>query len=149
MSPAPRSLQRLQTQQLVIGAVLHMRFCAEDGIIAVPNGKEAHEKFFVIIGMDGDHVMGVSFINSEINRKIIYTEELWIQQYPIKPCNYSFLKYTSNVDCSQIRGVPKKLLLERAEFKCNLLQEDLDLILQTIAESVSIPPKHKKRFGLI
>lgn len=71
-----------------------------------------HGKFFVIIGVTATYVAGFFFINSRINKSIEAKEEQFAMQYPMKKCDYDFLKYDSFLCATRILKLPIESLAE-------------------------------------
>ena len=69
-----------------------------------------HGKFFVVIGVSGDSLVGFFFINSAINRMIFGKQRLLDMQYPMKQTDYPFLRYDSFLCATNIMTIEKSAL---------------------------------------
>jgi len=69
-----------------------------------------HGKFFVVIGIRADCLVGFFFINSAINRKIFGKQRLLDMQYPMKQVDYPFLRYDSFLCATNIMTIEKSVL---------------------------------------
>lgn len=69
-----------------------------------------HGKFFVVIGIDADCLVGFFFINSAINRMIFGKQRLLDMQYPMKQADYPFLRYDSFLCATNIMTIEKNSL---------------------------------------
>ena len=66
-----------------------------------------HGKFFVVVGISGDCLVGFFFINSAINRMIFGKQRLLDMQYPMKQADYPFLRYDSFLCANNIMTIEK------------------------------------------
>ena len=69
-----------------------------------------HGKFFVVVGISGDCLVGFFFINSNINKMIFGKQRLLDMQYPMKQADYPFLRYDSFLCATNIMTIEKKAL---------------------------------------
>ena len=69
-----------------------------------------HGKFFVVIGVSGDSLVGFFFINSTINRMIFGKKRLLDMQYPMKQADYPFLRYDSFLCATNMMTIAKSTL---------------------------------------
>ena len=107
-----------------------------------------HGKFFVIIGVTQDSIVGFFFINSNINyfnRK----QKLLEMQYPLLKRDYGFLDYDSFLCCTEITKLNKKKLSDSfstkvSEYKGALQQEHLDDVLNLVRQSKLFTDEEKE-----
>ena len=69
-----------------------------------------HGKFFVVVGISDDCLVGFFFINSAINRTIFGKQRLLDMQYPMKQADYPFLRYDSFLCATNIMTIEKSTL---------------------------------------
>jgi len=69
-----------------------------------------HGKFFVVVGFNGESLVGFFFINSAINRMIFGKQRLLDMQYPMKQADYPFLRYDSFLCATNIMTKEKSAL---------------------------------------
>ena len=111
-----------------------------------------HGKFFVIIGVSEDCVVGLFFINSNINSFICGKPDLYALQYTIKAKDYeSFLRYDSFVSCSSLRRFPldrfeASITSGRTECKGQLREEHLQDILKLVKDSPVFSKRDREAF---
>lgn len=84
--------QTLQGRIIERGAILH--YAGFNNI--------DHGKYFVVLGVFENRLAGFSFINSNINERVIKGQEQLELQYPMRPCDYPFLKHLSFLCASDI-----------------------------------------------
>jgi len=112
------------------------------------------EKRFVIIGesITGDKI-GVVFINSNINWKVIKTIELAQLQLYVKAEDNNYLTRDSYIDCSRIREISKQYIIDQIIDKIqNVLgevkTEDYSQIISFLKKSRLISPKLLRRYNI-
>lgn len=71
-----------------------------------------HGKFFVVMGVSEDEIVGFFYINSDINRFINTKEEQLQMQILIKKDDYSFLSQDSFICATNIVRFPKSQMIE-------------------------------------
>ena len=71
-----------------------------------------HGKFFVVVGISDDCLVGFFFINSDINKKIFGKQRLMDMQFPMKKADYPFLRYDSFLCATNIMAIEKNTLAE-------------------------------------
>ena len=69
-----------------------------------------HGKFFVVVGISANCLVGFFFINSGINRMIFGKQRLLDMQYPMKQSDYPFLRYDSFLCATNIMTIEKSSL---------------------------------------
>ena len=119
--------------------------------------KEHHppkEKRIVVLGIDtnGD-LIGVVFINSDINWKIIRTEELAQLQHFVTKEENEYLEWDSYIDCSDLFELPyTKVSTSIQNNPQNVLgtvdANDLKTIKEHVKTSPKIKPKLLKKYRL-
>lgn len=121
----------------------------------VKNTYPPKEKYFVILGiLDDKTLLGVIFINTNINFNILNTVELKLLQYPVNEKQYDFLAHNSFIDCSQIyeqsyTEIIEKLIEKPQNIVGELNDEDLERVIELVKSSPKIAPKMLKKYGLI
>ena len=71
-----------------------------------------HAKFFVVIAVTKDSVVGFFYINSKVNGNVIRKEEQYKLQYQILPTDYSFLDHASYIDATTVTPISKEILVK-------------------------------------
>lgn len=110
-----------------------------------------HGKYFVVLGVFNDKIAGFSFINSNINQHIIKEQEQLELQYPMRPCDYPFLRHLSFLCASDIERYDVSELIrhyESGEVKVisNMKPEHLNEVIEMCKASRIISNADKKRF---
>lgn len=110
-------------------------------------------KLFIIIGQTivGSN-LATLYINTEVNLKVNWAQELLDLQIPISKSDYSFLSHDSHVDCSKLiikdRGEIEEIILNRPKAViAELEKEQIEYLRNIIKNSTTIKGKLKKRFG--
>lgn len=99
-----------------------------------------HGKFFVVIGENGNELVGFFFINSWVNEFIQRKPEMAKLQFPIAQSDYSFLSHNSFLNCSSLTTIDKNKLSDsiasgETTIKGQLSNEDVSTILGMVRES--------------
>lgn len=107
------------------------------------------DKFFVVVGEDGDDYVGYFFINSNINRFIERNQAMYDMQMPLLPRDYSFLDHQSYIDGSKLSKLNKSILLEElanriTTYKGRLKGEDIIRLISAVQRSPLFSAKEKK-----
>lgn len=111
-----------------------------------------HGKFFVIVGEDKDDLYGFFFINSNINDYLQKRPALYQMQVPLDKEDYSdILTHNSFLDCHAITSISKSKLKNqfgtgKAQYKGNLTEDDLDIVMRTVRESDLFSDYEKETF---
>ncbi|MEG1544017.1 MAG: hypothetical protein RR382_05770 [Tannerellaceae bacterium] len=110
-----------------------------------------HGKFFVVMGENEKELVGFFFINTDIHPFIKKQQTLLDMQFPIRRSDYSFLKYTSFIDCHQLTTFTKSNLISQiatksAQVKGELTAEDLQLLLDAVRQSKLFSKAEKDSF---
>ena len=120
----------------------------------VKNTKPPKEKRFVVLGIDKEgNLVGVVFINSEINWNVIRTAELAQLQHYIEKDENDFLDWDSYVDCSELFELPYndvyKSICDKPQNVLGIVSEsDLKAILENVKKSPKIKPKLLRKYSL-
>ena len=128
--------------------------CIERGAILHSHEFEGidHGKFFVIVGEDKEDLYGFFFINSNINEYLQKRPVLYRMQVPLNQKDYSdILTHNSFLDCHAITPISKTKLKNqfgegKAQYKGNLTEEDLDIVMRTVRESDLFSDYEKETF---
>lgn len=99
-----------------------------------------HGKFFVIIAVTPNAVIGYFFINTDINPCVFGKPKFLNLQYPLKQEFYPFLKYDSWLGCNNVLKVNKSALHDslctnNTTRKGDLTESDLSNILLMCRQS--------------
>ena len=110
-----------------------------------------HGKYFVIIGVDKDYVAGFFFINSNINKAIWNKKELFEMQYPMRPCDYDFLRHDSFLCATNIITRTRKELSESIQEKRTsvvgkMQEQHINEVLELVRNSKLFSKIEKTRF---
>lgn len=110
-----------------------------------------HGKFFVIIGVTQDSIVGFFFINSNINKYIQDKPDMMAVQYPLLKRDYAFLKHDSFICATEIEEIKKSDILDGIKnrsvvFVDDLRQEHLDDVLTMVRESKLFDKKEKEMY---
>lgn len=107
-------------------------------------------KRFVVVGFKNDKISLASvLINSEVNIKYNFHQELVCQHLLFESENRPYLSKDSYVDCSEIHTLSVSELNDKLDKDPSIAigvveKEDLDLIMKTLVNSDFIKGKHKK-----
>lgn len=121
----------------------------------VKNTNPPKEKRFVVLGFAGNgNLIGVVFINSNINWNVIRTTELAQLQHYVKKEGNDFLDWDSYIDCSELVELPyDDVYLSLQENPQNILgkvqYDDLLTIKENIIKSPKTRPKVLKNYNLL
>jgi hypothetical protein len=120
----------------------------------VKNTNPPKEKRFVVLGIDANgDLIGVVFINSVINWKVIKTDELaQLQHYVTKEDN-EYLDRNSYIDCSELFELPYNDVYTSIQSKPqnvlgSVIGDDLKTIKENVKKSPKIKPKLLKKYKL-
>ncbi|MBQ3688474.1 MAG: hypothetical protein II937_01250 [Bacteroidales bacterium] len=110
-----------------------------------------HGKFFVIIGVTEDCVVGFFFINSNINSFLYDKPAQMAVQYPMRKSDYSFLRYDSFLCANKVLKLNKTEII--AGLKDNsvtiideMKPEHITEVLDMVRNSDLFKEIEKKRF---
>lgn len=113
------------------------------------------EKRFVILGVnDAGDFIGSVFINTNVNFKVMNSQELRDLQHPVKNQANDYLDHDSYIDCSALfefsRQIVFELLMREPERALGTVTpDDLKTLLKLVKTSPTIEPKVLKKFNLI
>jgi hypothetical protein len=111
-------------------------------------------KRFAILAINNDlAIVGMLYINSQINPNVFPTEELRSYHILLDAENYSFLDHDSYLDCSQIIELPIDKIkdihaAESDSYIGRLNEENIDIAIHIVTSAKTISKKTKKRFLL-
>ncbi|MBQ3616661.1 MAG: hypothetical protein II939_00670 [Bacteroidales bacterium] len=110
-----------------------------------------HGKFFAIIGITEDSIVGFFFVNSNINKYIQDKPEMMAVQYPLRKQDYDFLRYDSFLCATEVEEIKKSDILEGISngsviFVDELKKEHLDEVLNMVRKSRLFGKRDKERF---
>ncbi len=133
-----------------VGDVYRMRFYPKDGITPKNPGDTSRNKMFVVLGKDEEHVYGCVLINTDVNVNAL-SQEAQRCQFPIMKHKYdgAFTAYVSHVDCSKLRPVSIDRLSSCATRICQLLDEDLEYIFDSVRNNGQISLADLRRYGIV
>lgn len=110
-----------------------------------------HGKFFVIIGITDDSIVGFFFINSNVNKYLFNKPELLAMQYPMRKEDYGFLRYDSFLCATKILKLNKQDIVSglqngTVQIISQLIQEHLDDVLTMVRNSDLFKEREKRQF---
>ena len=108
-----------------------------------------HGKFFVIIGITDDSIVGFFFINSNVNKYLFNKPELLAMQYPMRKEDYGFLRYDSFLCATKILKLNKQDIVSglqngTVQIISQLMQEHLDDVLTMVRNSDLFKEREKR-----
>lgn len=124
------------------GGIYHRFFC---------DTTPPKNKFFVVMGVEKDIVIGYFFINSNMNSYANMDVERVKLQIPIYPSDYSFLSYQSFISAIELHYFNKSALEAeiqegKAQYKGRLTERDLNLLVGAVLKSDLYTNKQKEFF---
>ena len=110
-----------------------------------------HGKFFVVVGISADSLVGFFFINSGINKYLHDKPSQLALQYPLKCSDYDFLSHDSYIGGASLVKYDRNTLTEQLESRVatlvgTLLDSDLENLLGLCRESRIYSIRDKKDF---
>lgn len=110
-----------------------------------------HSKYFAVMGISDDCVAGFFFINSNIHPSLLHKPEQFAMQYPLKHCDYSFLKYDSflcatNILTKKRKDLAESIKREKTSIIGDLKEEHLEEILDMVRKSKLFSKIDKKKY---
>ncbi len=120
----------------------------------VKNTNPPKEKRFVVLGIDSEgNLIGVVFINSDINWNVIRTQELAQLQHYVTKDENEYLDWDSYIDCSDLFELPYNDVYTSIQNKPQSVlgtvsSDDLKTIKEHIKKSPKIKPKLLKKYKL-
>lgn len=126
------------------GSVVYLPLSEEEGLHLV-NGYDVRNKFVAIVGVlpDGT-VIGSLLVNTKASAGNDKVDQC---QYPLKKDKYSWLDYSSWLDCSRIVPIVRSKVLS-GRYCGKLSDEDFGLVIQCIKDTTLISNKIKKKYGI-
>ena len=108
-----------------------------------------HGKFFVIIGITDDSIVGFFFINSNVNKYLFNKPELLAMQYPMRKEDYGFLRYDSFLCATKLLKLNKQDIVSglqngTVQIISQLMQEHLDDVLTMVRNSDLFKEREKR-----
>lgn len=133
------------------GEIYKMKLTADEGVNPKFRDDTFRFKFFVVMGQSADgSLIGFVLINSCINPHL--SEEIRNCHYPIRPDDYPFLLHRSFINCGDLKQITLEKFNERYDANCyygKLNDADLDLVVRTLQNAMTVTPKQLKKFGLL
>lgn len=110
-----------------------------------------HGKFFVVLNIVDNHLVGFFFINSIVNRYIEDKPGILELQFIMRPSKYSFLKHDSFVNGANIEELPLSVIEKQlsegiATIVDNMRSEDMEDLMDLCRKSPLFKPRQKKRY---
>lgn len=110
-----------------------------------------HGKFFAVMGVSEDMIVGFFFINSRIHPSIEKKPAQFAMQYPLRKKDYDFLKHDSFLSATEIIKLPISRITETMAsghtcYVGKLTEEDLTAILESCRTSDLFRPSDKRKF---
>ncbi len=110
-----------------------------------------HGKFFVILNIVDDCVVGFFFINSIVNKHIEDKPGIMELQYILRPSEYRFLKHDSFVNGANLEEIPLSAIEEQlsngtAALIDRLKMDDMKALMDVCRKSKLYTPRQKKRY---
>lgn len=110
-----------------------------------------HGKFFVVLNIVDNRVIGFFFINSIVNRHIEDKPGILELQFIMRPSEYDFLKHDSYIDGSNIEELPLSVIQQQlangtATIKDRLKANHMDALMELCRKSPLFKPREKKRY---
>jgi hypothetical protein len=121
----------------------------------VRNTNPPKEKRFVVLGSNSEgNLIGVVFINTNINWKVIRTLKLQKLQYYIEANENDFIDRNCCIDCSEIIELIKEDVITGiaeapGNVPGNVSDEQFKIIIEFVKQSPKITPKQRKEYGII
>ncbi|GHT30900.1 hypothetical protein AGMMS49574_11670 [Bacteroidia bacterium] len=138
---------KLITTAISPGEVYWMNLTPEEGVTPKEED-ENRDKFFVVMGLSDEQIVGFLLINTHINQNI--TEELQLLHYPVSEKKYPFLKKPRYIYCGELKEISREKFTSMFSSPIDKIKEDdMECIIQTLIKDSPIKPKILKRFHLI
>lgn len=110
-----------------------------------------HGKFFVVLNIIDNRIVGFFFINSIVNRHIEDKPGILELQFILRPDKYCFLKHDSFINGSNIEELPLTIIEEQLDkgiatiVDC-MKEDDMDMLMELCRKSRLFKPRDKKRY---
>ena len=144
------ALNRLARGTVKPGEVYRMKLTREEGITPKNPGDESRNKYFIVMGTKSDgSIIGVTVINSEVNRNI--PKLLQKYHYPISADKYPFLEKDRYVCCNRMLPIKTEKFFSSTNktFVGTIDEVDLEIIRAIMADSGLIPVALMREFDII
>lgn len=110
-----------------------------------------HGKFFVVIGVSADFLVGFFFINSGINKYLLDKPAQLGLQYPLRSADYSFLSHDSYIGGASLIRYRRDTLVAQlqsgtAKMVGTLMDRDMENLLQLCRDSKLYSVRDKRNF---
>ena len=110
-----------------------------------------HGKFFVVIGVSKDFIVGFFFINTNIHKSLYNKQEQFSMQYPLKHSDYDFLRYDSFLCSTKIITRDRHYIAEsikagKTQYIGELNQGHLEEVLEMVRNSKLFSKMEKEAF---
>lgn len=110
-----------------------------------------HPKYFAVMDVTAEHIVGFFFINSNIHHKIKEKQALLDLQYPLRKKDYDFLKYDSFLCATNIIERNKNEIQQSLEDKKSkvvgeLQENHLNEILELVRNSRQFSQIDKRKY---
>lgn len=110
-----------------------------------------HGKYFVVIGVSQDCVVGFFFINSNIHPSLRNKPEQWAMQYPMRKKDYPFLRYDSFLCATgfikrSLKDLAQSLADSKSKIVGTMQESHLKELLQSVRQSKLFTPKDLRDF---
>lgn len=110
-----------------------------------------HGKFFAVVGVTADSVIGFFFINSNIHPSLQRRPEQFAMQYPLRHRDYPFLRYDSFLCATALIKYPLTKILESIDNGCTTLvgaltPDDLNAVLEACRLSPLFSAADKRKY---
>jgi hypothetical protein len=135
------------TSALEQGDVFLMNLSPKEGVTPKKN-EHSRDKYFVVLGVDENKLVGALLINSAINPNI--PQELKDLHYPLYAKDYRFLKHNSFVNCGNLIEINNERFTSQFHSpKGKMNSRDIKLIINTLVNDSPVNPKKLKQFHII
>lgn len=137
---------------MIFPASFHERFIKRGAILHSDIFEDIdHGKFFAVMGVTQNMVVGFFFINSNIHPIVMKCPEQLALQYLLRHSDYGFLRYDSFLCASAMRKFPIAKLAQsitdgQTTYVGELNEQDLDNILEACRESPLFRKSEKRQF---
>ena len=110
-----------------------------------------HGKFFVVIGVSKDFIVGFFFINTNIHKSLYNKQEQFSMQYPLKHSDYDFLRYDSflcatNIITRDRHYIAESIKAGKTQYIGELNQGHLEEVLEMVRNSKLFSKMEKEAF---
>lgn len=139
----------LKAISLKKGSVFKMELFSEDGVTPKNEGDKSRDKYFVVLGIDGNKISVCStLINTEINPKRF--NAIGMYQHLIYASDYDFLKGKDRyVDCYKLIEISYDRILDNADYIGVVKDEHLNEIIELLRKAPLITENKLKKYDLL